>query len=65
LLWPPRALEDQPLLFQKQYRDLASQLGPLGVVSLGIGYVISLASTASERVTLEPIISPEGHSPRG
>ena len=46
-------------LLLKQYRNPASQLGSLGVVSLGIGSVISPASTASERVTLEPIISPE------
>ena len=53
-------LGEQPLtLLLKQYRDLASQPGSLGVVSLGMGYIMSPASTASERVTLEPIISPE------
>ena len=60
LLWPPRVLEDQPLtLLMKQYRDIALQPVLLGVVSLGIGSISSLASTASERATLEPIISPE------
>ena len=34
LQWPPRVLDNQPLLLlQKQYRDLASQPGSLGAVS--------------------------------
>ena len=47
------------MLFQKQFRDLASQPGSLGVVSLGVASIISSASTASEQVSLGPIVSPE------
>ncbi len=43
----------------KQYRELALQPGSPRVVSHSVGSIVSLASTASERVTLEPIISTE------
>ena len=64
LIWPARAFEDQPLLLlQKHYRDLASQLGSLGVVARGVASVISPTSTASEQVTLEPLVSLEVSAP--
>ena len=59
-LWPPRVIEEQPLLLlQRHIRDLASQPGSLGVVSPGVASIISPASTASEQITFEPVISPE------
>ena len=59
-LWPPWVLEYQPLrLLQKSCRYSASQPGSLGVVSPGVASIISSACTASEQVTLGPIVSPE------
>ena len=56
LLWHPRVLEYQPLpLILKNIRDPISQLGSLGALPL----VISPASTASERILFEPVLSDE------
>ena len=57
ILWPPRALEDQPLtLISKGFRDPALQPGPPGVAPP----VISPASSAgSENIIFEPVLSVE------
>ncbi len=41
ILWPPRVLDDQPLsLIMQQVRDIVSQPGLPGVVSLGVASII-------------------------
>ena len=57
VLWPPRALEFQPLtLITKGFRDPALQPGPLGVAPP----VFSPASSAgSANILFEPVLSVE------
>ena len=60
LLWPPRVPDEQHLsLIMKQLRDPVAQPGSLGALSIGALPVISPASTVSEQIYFEPVISPE------
>ena len=43
----------------KNIRDSTTQPGPLGELSPGAPPVISPASTASEQISFEPVLSPE------